>query len=195
MSEHAPGTVSADEIAECLAGEGRPALSRAAISNFVRDGMPKAARGRYPERECMRWYIGRLRNTVQQRSTETPDGAIMTLDDAQIRLTTAKAENEEMTAKERRGELMPLSLHVSEVAKLITVTKQKFLNLPARLAPKMEGLSRVEGKALLTAATKAALQELALGEESTSSSSANGSRPKAEVGRTHRQRSSRQRRG
>lgn len=153
--------VTIGELAALLAGASRPPLSRAAISNFVADGMPKSRRGTYPAVACLTWYVARLRSTVQQRAVEAPDGKVITLDDAQRRLTLAKAENEEMTAKERRGELMPLSLHVSEVAKLITVTKGKLLNLPGRMAPRLEGLMRMEIKALLVAAIKQALSELA----------------------------------
>ncbi len=158
-------TVGIDGIRGLLAGEGHEPLSKMAISQFCADGMPKAARGMYDPMVCMTWYIGRLRTANQQRSVETEDGKVVRLDEAQRRLTLAKAENEEMTAKERRGELLPLSLHIAEMAKLVTVTKQKFLNLPARIAPKLEGLSRNETKALLTASVKSALSDLARPEE------------------------------
>lgn len=156
-------TVSITELRRLLAGDGHEPLTEMAISKFVKDGMPKAARGQYDPTACMVWYIGRLRTSVQQRKTEGANGEQISLDDAQIRLTTAKAENEEMTAAERRGELMPLSLHISETAKLITVTKQRLLNLPGRIAPKLADLSRHEAKALLAAAINGALMDLAKG--------------------------------
>lgn len=153
--------VSFDEIAELLAGEGNAPLSRTAIGNFVQEGMPKAARGQYPARACTRWYIARLRRAVHQRKTEAPDGTIGTLDDAQIRLTTAKAENEEMTAKERRGELVPLWLYAQELSKVVVTVRAAFVNLPARIAPRLEGLTRVECKALLAGAVREQLLSLA----------------------------------
>ncbi len=158
-------TVNIKDLCRLLAGDGHEPLSEMAISQFVKDGMPKAARGTYDPLKCMPWYIGRLRTAAQARMGETKDGKIVALDEAQRRLTLAKAENEEMTAKERRGELVPLELHVAEQAKLATVVKQKMLNLPARIAPKLVDLSRNETKALLTAAVKAALSDLAKLEE------------------------------
>jgi phage terminase Nu1 subunit (DNA packaging protein) len=86
---------------------------------------------------------------------------MLSLDKEQTRLTAAKADNEEMTAAERRATLLPLDVYESEMAKLAQIVKMKFLNLPSRLAPKIEGLSRNETKALLTAAVKDTLLELA----------------------------------
>jgi phage terminase Nu1 subunit (DNA packaging protein) len=154
-------TVSIEEICQVLAGEGHEPLTKMAVSNFVKDGMPKAARGLYEPVACMRWYIGRLRTSVKRKETETEDGSVLSLDKEQIRLTAAKADNEEMTAAERRNNLVPLEVYRAEQAKLVQVVKLKFLNIPSRLAPKLEALSRNEIKALLTAAVKETLTELA----------------------------------
>lgn len=173
--------VALAEICRMLAGTGKEPVTKMTVSRFVSEGMPKASRGRYDGVACLMWYVARLRETVQLGDRETEDGKVVRLDEAQRRLTLAKAENEEMTAKERRGELLPLSLHIAEMAKLVTVTKQKFLNLPARIAPKLEGLSRNETKALLTASVKSALSDLARGADSTSSVAAVGPQCKAEM--------------
>ncbi len=154
-------TVSAKEICQILAGDGHDPLTEMAVSKFVKDGMPKAARGTYDPVACMRWYIGRLRTSVKRKETETEDGTLLSLDKEQIRLTAAKADNEEMTAAERRNSLIPLEVYQAEQSKLVQIVKVKFLNLPARLAPKLESLSRNEIKALLNAAVKDTLTELA----------------------------------
>jgi phage terminase Nu1 subunit (DNA packaging protein) len=154
-------TVTAKEVCRILAGDGHDPLTEMAVSKFVRDGMPKEARGTYDPVACMRWYIGRLRNSVKRKETETEDGSLLSLDKEQIRLTAAKADNEEMTAEERRNTLLPLEVYRAEQAKLVQVVKLKFLNLPSRLAPKLEALSRNEIKAQLTAAVKDTLTELA----------------------------------
>lgn len=153
-------TVSIEEICRILAGEGHEPLTKQAITNFVGDGMPKAARGSYDPQVCTYWYLGRLRTSVKRKETETVDGKTLSLDKEQTRLTAAKADNEEMTAAERRGTLLPLDVHESQMAKLAQIVKLKFLNLPSRLAPKLESLTRNEIKALLSAAVKDTLLEL-----------------------------------
>ena len=153
--------VSIEAICTILAGAGHPPLTKMAVTNFVKDGMPKAARGLYDPQACTHWYLGRLRTSVQRKETETADGKTLSLDKEQTRLTAAKADNEEMTAAERRATLLPLDIYEAQMAKLVQVVKMKFLNLPPRLAPKLEGLSRNEMKALLTAAVKDTLTELA----------------------------------
>lgn len=153
--------VSIEAICIILAGEGHPPLTKMAVTNFVKDGMPKAARGLYDPKACTHWYLGRLRTSVKRKEAESEDGERLSLDKQQIRLIGAKADNEEMTAAERRSTLLPLEVYEAQMAKLVQVVKMKFLNLPPRLAPKLEGLSRNEMKALLTAAVKDTLTELA----------------------------------
>jgi hypothetical protein len=112
----------------------------------------------------MRWYIARLRAAVQKRATESPDGEVVTLSEAQRRLTLAKAEREEMEIAQLRAELIPLSLYEARMAKLVTTTKARLLYLPARIAPNLVGLARAEIRASLEASMKDALRELAASE-------------------------------
>lgn len=176
-------TVSIEEICRVLAGEGHDPLTKQAVTNFVADGMPKAARGRYDPQACTHWYIGRLRTSVKRKETETPDGKTLSLDKEQIRLTAAKADNEEMTAAERRASLLPIDVYESQMAKLAQIVKMKFLNLPARLAPKLEALTRNEIKALLTAAVKDTLLELSRYSNVDTPSAADSSKPAAKRSR------------
>jgi hypothetical protein len=67
-------TVSIEEICRILAGEGHDPLTKQAVTNFVADGMPKAARGLYDPQACIHWYIGRLRTSVKRKETETDNG-------------------------------------------------------------------------------------------------------------------------
>lgn len=152
---------SLTEIREILAGEGRPPFSKETISAFVKEGMPKSGRGTYPVLRCLRWYVNRLRSSVQHRARETEDGEIVRLDEAERRLKLARAESEEMTLAERRKELMPVHLYEEMLTHLIQVTKQRFLNMPARLAAKLEGCTTAEIKALLSGSIRDALSELA----------------------------------
>ena len=154
-------TASIKEICRILAGAGHEPLTEMAVSHFVRDGMPKLARGKYDSDACTQWYIGRLRTSVKRKEAESEDGEILSLDKEQIRLIRAKADNEEMTAAERRGNLVPIEIYEMEQAKLVGTIKMQFLNLPARIAPKCDGLTRSEVKALMTAAIKTNLAALA----------------------------------
>ena len=153
-------SASITEICRILAGEGHEPLTEMAVSHFVRDGMPKLARGKYDPQACTHWYIGRLRTSVKRKESESADGEILSLDKEQTRLVKAKADNEEMTASERRAELIPLDLYELEMARMVQVVKMQFLNLPSRIAPKLDGLNRTEAKALLLAAVKSALGTL-----------------------------------
>lgn len=136
--------VPVGEIARLLAGDGHEALTRQAIGQFVAEGMPKAARGTYDPVTCLTWYVGRLRSAARSRKSEGEDGKQVSLDEVDIRLKTAKAESEEMSLAERRRELIPIHEHEVMLTSIVQVTKQRILNLPTRLAAKLEGLSTVE---------------------------------------------------
>lgn len=155
-------TVSAKEICQILAGDGHEPLTEMAVSKFVAEGMPKAARGTYDPMVCLHWYVGRLRTSVKRKETETPDGSMVSLDKEQIRLTRAKADNEEMTAAERRRALIPIHVYEDRQARREQILKTKLMDLPNRIAPKIvDGLTRAEAKALMLAAVKGMCAELA----------------------------------
>lgn len=155
-------TVSAKEICQILAGDGHDPLTEMAVSKFVRDGMPKESRGTYNPVACMSWYIGRLRTSVKRKETETEDGSMLSLDKEQIRLIAAKADNEEMTAGERRGTLIPIHIYEHHQARREQILKTKLMDLPNRIAPKIvDGLTRAEAKALMLAVVKGICAELA----------------------------------
>ena len=156
-------SLSAKEICAHLAGAGHEPLTEMALSNFVKEGLPRASRGKYDLEACSFWYLGRLRTANQRRTAEVEgeDGkALPSLDHAERRLKIAKAESEEMTLAERRGELMPVHMHESMLVHLVAVTKQRMRNIAPRLAPKLEGCISIEIKALLNASIDAALTEL-----------------------------------
>lgn len=155
------GLVSVGAICRVLAGKGNPALSRQAISNFVQQGMPKPARGKYDLMECIDWYLARLRAAVQRKETESEDGTLLSLDKERARLVKAQADNEEMTAAERRATLIPIEIYEDETARMVGIVKAQLLNLPSRVSAKLDGLSRVESKALINVAVKQVLNDLA----------------------------------
>jgi phage terminase Nu1 subunit (DNA packaging protein) len=153
--------VPVKKLCEILAGEGHEPLTEKTISVFVSEGMPKCARGTYDAMACLRWYVGRLRTSVRRKETETPDGTMMSLDKEQTRLIKAKADNEVMTVCERRRELIPLHVYESNMSRIVQTVKMKLLDFPSRLAPKLEGLTRAEAKALMLAMVKGVCADLA----------------------------------
>ena len=82
------------------------------------------------------------------------------MDEVDIRMKKAKAELDELTLAECRGELMTVYQCEVELTHLAQVTKQRILNVPARLGPKLQDCSAIEIKALLSASLKDALSEL-----------------------------------
>ena len=70
------------------------------------------------------------------------------------------------------------------------ITRQGFLNMPSRLSSKLEGLSRMEAKALMDAAVKEILKSLAKGAEDSAPKRSAGSEIVAEVRKAVRKRRS-----
>ena len=104
--------------------------------------MPKRSRGEFDLVECMRWYIARIKESTAEK--------VRDLEREQIRLTAASAEIKEITAAQMRGEVIPLEIYEREVGRMFAVVRQGFLSLPARIAPQLEGLARMEIKQRLT---------------------------------------------
>jgi phage terminase Nu1 subunit (DNA packaging protein) len=154
-------TVTVTELCRLLAGVDHEPLTRMAITQFVADGMPKAARGKYDETACMHWYIGRLRDSTKRKESENPDGSLTSLEDERKRLTAAQANLGELDLAERTGKLIPLEIYETRIATFVATTKTALLNLPARLAGRVEGMSKAEAKAFIGAAVRACLSELA----------------------------------
>jgi phage terminase Nu1 subunit (DNA packaging protein) len=145
------------DICQVLAGQGHDPLTKQAVANLVADGMPGPERGRFDVDACISWYIARLRTSAKRKVTETKEGKSLSLDTELTRLTKAKADNEEMTAAERTGELICVSDYETDVARWIQITKLNLLNIPGRLAPKIHDLTTSEQKALIRAAAKQAM--------------------------------------
>lgn len=152
--------VSATEIRRILAGQGKPPLSAAALADFVRDGMPRAARGLYDKRACTYWYIGRLRTSLLEKRSTDGNGNVASLSLEQKRLMKARADNEEMTANERRGVLMPTRMAEEYKAAHRKVVTNKVGTLARRIG-NLADLQTYEVKAKMMSAVKSILHELA----------------------------------
>jgi phage terminase Nu1 subunit (DNA packaging protein) len=156
-------TVGAKEICRFLAGQGQEAITEMRLSQLVREGLPKSARGEYDPIVCMHWYLGKLRPAVQRKSTEGDDGAARNLTDEKARLTAAQADTAEMDRDERRGLLIPVEVYEQRLGSWAITTKQLLLALATRLAPKLEGLPRAKLRIVLEEALKGCLIDVATG--------------------------------
>ena len=99
------------------------------LNTLVRDyGMPRAERGQYDAAKCVHWYIAYL----QQQIDEAKAGSA-TQQQAELRVTLAKAEQEEIKLAEKKGKI----INVEEAQKLwervIVAVKDNLLTLPAKL--------------------------------------------------------------
>lgn len=100
----APVGLQADEV-------NRDFLSRVlgvdvrSIKNFVDEGMPKSARGRFSLIACVQWYL--------EREREKARGAkgLNDLDLARQRKTVAEARTAELDLAEREGQVITMDLH------------------------------------------------------------------------------------
>ncbi len=62
--------VDATEIRRLLAGEGNEPITEMRVSQLVKMGLPKRARGEYDPLDAMHWYIGHLRRNARVRGKE-----------------------------------------------------------------------------------------------------------------------------
>lgn len=79
------------------------------IKNFVDEGMPKAARGKYSLQACVPWYINREREAARQNR------GLNDLDLARQRKTVAEARLAEIELETAEGQAIPLELHLSRL--------------------------------------------------------------------------------
>src|ERR1700743_1133805 len=104
--------------------------------------MPRDGRGKYNLAECALWYIRFLQDYINKREGMGAIESGDTLKTERQRLISAQADREILELKKMKGELVPLSLFEEIMSKQITDTRQKFLVLPANIAPELEGESR-----------------------------------------------------
>jgi hypothetical protein len=75
------------------------------LKNFVDEQMPKSARGKFPLKACVQWYLTREREKARGAK------GLNDLDLARQRKTLAEAELAEADVADRRGLSIPLEVH------------------------------------------------------------------------------------
>lgn len=149
-------TVDVKRVAETLN------LDIRRIQQLVKEGLPRAKRGRYDERKCSRWYIRYLQNALEKRGVAKGSGKYAEERDERVRLIRADADLREIELARERGQLIALPDYERTLADLILTTKARILAIPPRVAAELVGeTSRVMIQAKLEKACKDALAYLA----------------------------------
>src|ERR1035441_4235322 len=113
-------------------------VSEHRIRQLSVEGMPKAMRGRYDLVPCLEWYIRFL-----QRHSLTGRASNDAVCKNRARLLIAQSERAERINKIEAAEVVPIEAMRARVSTMIVTARQNLLNLPARVAPQLEGEPRL----------------------------------------------------
>jgi phage terminase Nu1 subunit (DNA packaging protein) len=156
-----PRTVTATELAELLD------LTPQRVNQLVKEhGLPKSARGRFPEIECIRWYVNYLREQIRPRNE-----ASEAHEAARTRRMDALARKAEMEAAALEGSLMPIELHRDRISRLVDSWNATLKGLPSRWPPEFPEVKTRQAQQRLRRLVNELLNELA-------GSHTNGTKPK-----------------
>ncbi len=149
-SRQSPRLVGVEGIAEELH------LTSRHVQRLVQVGMPRNSRGKYDLYRCVLWYALHVQESMRRREFSQNKEA--------QRLTKVKADLGELELAEKRGQLIPVSIYRELVTTLCTSIRQRFLILPSRIAPQLEGENRITIKAKLDQAVRGTLMALSVAE-------------------------------
>ena len=116
--------------------------------------MPRSARGKYDLYQCVKWYGLYVQELLRRKE--------FAKDKERERLTRIKADLGELELGKARGELIPIALYRELMINGVMAARQRFLILPARIAPQLEGENRATIKTKLDQAIRGALTALSM---------------------------------
>lgn len=130
------------------------------IQQLAGEGLPRVTRGKYDVDQVLDWYIAKLERQLAGETDE--NGAAAKKYNEELRLLSARADQQELDLAARRGELVSIADAEKEMTDLVATTKARILTVPARVAPDLLGeQSRVMVQAKIEKAIKEALAHLA----------------------------------
>ena len=109
------------------------------VHQLVHEGMPQAERGQYDLVACLEWYVRFLQRAVERRESLSGKSTTEDVRRERARLLQAQAEKIERQNAQRRGELVPIHVFTEMMAGMIATARAHFLNLPGRIAARLEG--------------------------------------------------------
>jgi len=124
-------------------------VSPTTITHWARQGMPKTGRNEFDLHEVWEW---RYENALKSRLEE-----LNKLERESARLKAAQADIAEMQVENAKNQLLLLDDVSSILADYLTQLKNHFLTLPARLAPKLMGISLKDVKLAIETGIKETL--------------------------------------
>jgi phage terminase Nu1 subunit (DNA packaging protein) len=132
------------------------------IQQLAGEGLPRVTRGKYDVDAVLDWYIAKLERQLAGETDE--EGELAKRYKEELRLLSARADEQELDLAARRRELVSIADVEKEMTDLVATTKARILTVPARVAPDLIGeQSRVMVQAKLEKAIKEALSHLAEG--------------------------------
>jgi phage terminase Nu1 subunit (DNA packaging protein) len=132
------------------------------IQQLAGEGLPRVTRGKYDVDAVLDWYIAKLERQLAGETDE--EGELAKRYKEELRLLSARADEQELDLAARRRELVSIADVEKEMTDLVATTKARILTVPARVAPDLIGeQSRVMVQAKFEKAIKEALSHLAEG--------------------------------
>lgn len=138
-------------------------LSVSRVHQLVGLGMPKRARGKYDLVECLKWLVKFQRDLISRHETESGSTSADLVRRQRARLLEVRTQQAEAELAAQQGTLIPLEVFSAQMSAMISIARQQLLQLPARIAPGLEGEPRHIIQHKLKLAIHAALTALAQG--------------------------------
>jgi phage terminase Nu1 subunit (DNA packaging protein) len=131
-----PAIVTSAKVAQALD------ITERRVQQLVHEGLPRIAAGKYDLWSCAQWYIRYLQKAIEARATLNDDSSATTWQAEKKRLTRAQANIAELDYRQKIGELIPAHLVDDKFMSFAGTVHDRFLALPSKVAPRLEGETR-----------------------------------------------------
>ena len=108
-------------------------VSRKGLAAWVKRGLPKNGRGRYPAISCFRWWKKFVIGQVDGQGTD--------LATERLFRERAKRKLDELKAGKEEGRLIDRSLAISWISQMIVEAKSNFWSLPRRMCGQLAAIT------------------------------------------------------
>jgi phage terminase Nu1 subunit (DNA packaging protein) len=152
--------ISASELAEWLC------IELQVVSRLAQAGvLPKASRGKYPQKEAVQAYIRYTRSQNRRKTADldlNSQNLKLEKEKEDLRLVRLKADEQELKVLKGKGQLVDKDQVLNVYGQLAGNCKSRMLGLPTKLAAQLRNsASDVEAKQILDRHIKKALEEIA----------------------------------
>ena len=142
----------------------------------VKEGFPKAARGKYELEKAVKWYIGYVKNETDKKYQKRIQ--FYERNDSQQRFNLYRADQALLDLLERQNILVPSDTILRTWKEEITAIKQKLYSIPGKISVKcLSAQSKNEINDILTKSINEALENYANGTINIPSTDTQGNNP------------------